>query len=554
MTRSRSNNGDVSQLDHDHALTDDEIKALVRALLQYDRLLAAAIRAGLSENHFNGHKEHAFFVLYYAARTLHEAHGAVTAEMLITNIQAWNEHDYVVLSSMDHDFLFGKNGEDGFIAEAFRPVELNQSQQRAQRTYFEGVLRRFLNVRAIKAELQTLVNSADPESAPVDPVSILDMFQAQAQKIQHLGATVTNAAHMPEFGGAIELPPAATPTGVRWLDEFIGGIRDRDLIGLLGPYSGGKTTMLISATAQIAQMFYNTEQNKVAVFVSYEDEAEKVRPLIWSAFGHIDRNLFGRGVAPWDSLSTSANLKPYDSLLPENRNGQVVLGERERWDAARQWCNDYFHYLDFAASRENSDVGRGGLAEVVVALQQIVENTGKQIGFLAIDYAGLMLERYIAAARNAQSSDYSRYLSLLPNALRQHIANEFNCPILLAHQLAADKSNDPPGKYMHHTNAKGSKGFAENLHSCACIGARDEDSRVSTIHWSKIRAFVPPSAKGLVQISPYYVGVDLVSDDYYVDAMTNRIVRRGDIGSFGGAPAPATQRPLPQVDRYSDVL
>jgi hypothetical protein len=194
------------------------------------------------------------------------------------------------------------------------------------------------------------------------------------------------------------------------------------------------------------------------------------------------------------------------------------------------------------------------LFEVVAALRQIAETTGKEIGFLAIDYAGLMLERYIEAARNAQSSDYSRYLSLLPNALRQNIVNEFHCTILLAHQLAADKANEVPGKYMHHTNAKGCKGFAENLHSCACVGQRDEDSRVSTIHWSKIRAFVPPSAKGLVQISPYYVGLDLVTDDYYVDAMTNRIVRRGDIGSFGGTPTPAPQRPLPQIDRFSDVL
>lgn len=554
MTRSRSNSEDMAQQDHDPALTDDEIRELMRALLQYDRLLAAAIRAGLSENHFNGHNEHVFFVLYYAARTLHEAHGAVTADMLITNIRAWDAHAVVVLSPPDSEFLLGTNGAPGFIDESFLPLALDQNQQRARRTYYEGVLRRFLNVRSIKAELQTLVNSADPESAPLDPVSILDMFHVKAQKIQHLGATATNAAHMPEFGAHIELPPVAEPTGVRWLDEFIGGIRARDLIGLLGPYSGGKTTMLISATAQIAQMFYNTQQNKVAVFISYEDDAEKVRPLIWSAFGHIDRDLFSRGVSPWDALSTTANLKPYDLLLPENRNGQIILGERERWDGARQWCNEYFHYLDFASSRDNSSVGKGGLSEVVVALQQIVESTGKQIGFLSIDYAGLMMERYIEAARNAQSSDYSRYLSLLPNALRQHIANEFNCSILLAHQIAAGMANELPGKYMHHTNAKGSKGFAENLHSCACVGQRDEDSRVSTVHWSKIRAFVPPSAKGLVQISPHYVGVNLVTDDYYVDVMTNRIVRRGDIGSFGGTSTPATQRPLPQVDRYSDVL
>lgn len=537
---------------HDSPLTREEIAALVRALLQYDKLLAQAIRAELEENHFNGPGENVFFVLYSAMRQLYEQHGAVTQEMLVINIRAWTEHEYVTLAPIEHEFLFGTDKTPGFIAEACCPNTLDENQQRAERTFYEAILRRFLNARSIKAGLQNAINNGRADAAPTDPSSLLEQFQIKAQKIKHIGTVVENAAVMPMPGSVIELPPPPIPTGIPWIDNFIGGIRPKDILGLLGPFGGGKTTMIISAAVRIAEMFWASNQNKLSIFLGYEDGAEKTRHLCWAAAAHIDRTIFAQGF-DWSSFSTRENPKPYDLELPENRNGQVVLGELERWNAAMRWYNSHFFYMDFAHNK-GTQTGKGGIEEVAVALRQIREERQCEIGFIGIDYAGLMIDRHVSTTRNAASAEYSRHLSRLPDDLRRIIADEFGCTVLLAHQLApGDYKKAPPGKYLHHTDAQGSKSFAENLHSCACINQKDPDSRASTIQWSKIRALLPPTTTGIVKIPQDLVDMHLVSDDYHIDSMTNKILRRGEIRSFGGDDE-SRSRPIPQVDTFSDAL
>lgn len=537
---------------HDNPLTNEEIASLVRALLQYDKLLGQAVRAELEEHHFNGPGENVFFVLYSAMRQLHEQHGAVTQEMLVVNIRAWAEHGYVHLAPIEEEFLFGTESSPGFIADACRPTTLDEGQQRAERTFYEAILRRFLNARSIKAGLQNVINSVSADAAPADPAALLEQFQVKAQKIKHIGTVIENAAVMPMPGTEIELPPPPIPTGIPWIDNFIGGIRPKDILGLLGPFAGGKTTMLISASVRIAEMFWASNQNKLSVFLGYEDGAEKSRHLCWAAAAHINRTLFAHGFN-WSDFSTRENPKPYDLELPENRNGQVVLGELERWNAAMRWYNSHFFYMDFAHSK-GTQTGKGGIEEVAVALREICEQRQCEIGFIAIDYAGLMIDRHVSATRNASTTEYSRHLSRLPDDIRRIIADDFGCTVMLAHQLApGDYKKSPPGKYLHHTDAQGSKSFAENLHSCACINQKDNDSRASTIQWSKIRALLPPAITGIVKIPQDLVDMQLVSDDYYVDPMTNKILRRGEVRTFGGDEE-SRSRPLPQVDMFSDAL
>lgn len=543
---------DRNMPDHDAPLTRDEITSLVRAMLQYDKLLAQAIRAELEEHHFNGVGENVFFVLYYAMRQLYTQYGAVTAEMLTTNIRAWNENADITLAPVEENFLFGDDETPGFIQSSCTPSSLDESQKRAERTFYESILRRFMNARSIKAGLQNVINIGAVDSAPIDPAVLLEQFQIKAQKIKHIGTEIRNAAIMPSPGTQIQLPDPAVPTGIAWIDQYIGGIRPKDIIGLLGPFAGGKTTMLISATTRIAEMFYTSRENKLAIFLGYEDGAEKSRHLCWSAAAHIDRTLFTSDF-DWSQFSTRDNPKPYDAELPENRNGQLLLGEMERWQAAMRWYNNNFFYMDFAHNRE-TNTGRGGLEEVVSALRQIQEDRQCDIGFLSIDYAGLMIDRHVQATRNAGSFEYSKHLKSLSDDLRRFIADEFGCTVLIAHQLApGDYRKKPPGTFMDHTDSSGSKSFAENLHSCACINQRDPDSRVSTIHWSKIRATTPASTTGLVKIPQNLVDMQLVNEEYYIDSMTKKIMRRGDIRSFGGDEE-ARQRPIPQVDRFSDAL
>lgn len=546
-------------------VTEPELEALMRGLIRHDRLLGEAVRAGMRPSQFSmGLSEIKYSVLFGAMCDLTEAHGALTKSMLVTELANIFTRKSAGLAPEDLLFLIGADGDNGFVQEAFDTPIPDDNKQRAERNYCEDILRRFLNSRLIKNELQTALNQG-LVAAVGDIDELLQSFTRKSNIVRHVGATVDNAAELPEFGSHIDLPPPPEPTNVPWIDSFIGGIRPGDLIGCLAPFGGGKTTMLISAAVRIAENYHLTDQNKLAVFVGFEDGADKTRHLCWSAAAHIQRSLFVTHETAqfWDNFSTATSLKDYEFKLPENQNGKILLGERERWLAIRDWYNKNFVYLDFAHSGGAGARGGGGPAELAEALHRLREERKAEIGFVSLDYAGLMIERMLAAAGNfadlakTQESMW-RFIKLLPDQLRRHISDEFNASVLVAHQLApGDIRTYPPSKYVHHHDSQAGKSFAENLHSCFCLGVRDIDSRVCTIHYSKIRANVPSSPLGFVRIHDHYVDVNLVTDKYKIAG--KKIMSKDEVGTFrGGELSPSSAKNgfdlVPQFDRLGSSL
>lgn len=521
-------------------VTAPEIEAMLRGIIRHDRLLHEAIRAGLRPEHFSlGIDEVKYSVLFAVMCDLLESHGDITKAMLTAEIANIFVRKSAGLIADDVLFLIGDSDDNGFIQEAFDAPPLSPEKQRAERNYCEEILRRFLNARLIKNALQTALNQGiSADGTNID--ELLNSFSRQSNIVRHVGATVENAAALPEFGSHIELPPPPEPTNVPWIDGFIGGTRPGDVIGCLAPFGGGKTTMLISAAVRIAENYHLTDQNKLSVFVGFEDGADKTRHLCWSAAAHIQRSLFVTHETAkfWDNFSTAVSLKDYEFKLPENQNGKIFLGERERWLAIRDWYNKNFVYLDFAHSGGLTARGSGGPVELAEALHRLQEERKAEIGFLSIDYAGLMVERMLLStgkfADVAKTQDSMwRYIKLLPDQIRRHISDQFNAAVLIAHQLApGDIRTYPPSKYIHHHDSQAGKSFAENLHSCFCLGVRDIDSRVCTIHYSKIRANVPTSPLGFVRIHDHYVDVNLVTDKYKI--VGKKIVSKDEVGTFKG--------------------
>lgn len=523
----------------DTPLTEPEIEMMLRGFLRHDRLFAEALRAGISVDHFATNPlERRFFVLLGSMTRLRETHGTLTKTMLVHDIAGMVVNGAANLSIQELTQLIGdtETGAIGLIEEAFDTPQLDDAKESAERNYAESILRRFLNSRLIRASLQDLLNKTHGDTAPINIDKVLDSFHQKSQRVRHVGSKIENAAALPAFNdSSITLPPPPDPTNIPWLDAFIGGIRPGDLLGVLAPFGGGKTTMLISATVRIAENYHLTGQNKMAVFIGFEDGADKTKHLCWSAATHIERRLFSFDETAkfWEHFSTSANLKPYELELPENQNGKVMLGEKERWEQAAEWYNKNFVYLDFAHSHGNRSLGGGGPAELAEALHKLQEERKMEIGFIAIDYAGLMIERMIAsesvlATAKMQESMW-RFIKTLPDQLRRFVADEFNASVLIAHQLApGDIRTYPPTKFIHHHDSQGGKSFAENLHACFCLGVRDVDTKVCTLNWSKIRAFMPPSTTALVKIHDHYVDVNLVTDKYRVCSGTRKILDKRD--------------------------
>lgn len=523
----------------DVPLTHPDVSIMLRGLLRHDRLFTEAQRAGLEAAHFAyDPNERAHEIIYTAMCALKEAHGGFTKTMLIHHIAGLVVGGHLQLDPRDSDFIFGQDaGIPGFIEEAFEAAALSPEQEAAERHHVESILRRFLNARMIKNSLQTMLNKTI-NSAPQDIDKLLDSFCRQSQRIKFVGESLGNAAALPAFGSAIKLPPPPEPTGVAWIDQYIGGLRPRDMIGLLAPFGGGKTTMGISAGVRIAENYALTNQNKIVVYVCFEDGAEKMRHLCWSAAAQIERKLFDMKDVDddigkfWAAFSDAKNLKDYEFALPINQNGKVLLGERERWESIAHWYNKHFVFLDFAHSSGSTARGDGGPVELAEVLKRLAEEMGVEIGVVIIDYAGRMIDRMIGITAQDQ---LWRYIKLLPDELRRHIADEFDCTLFISHQLAAgDIKSYPSSRYSHHHDSQGGKSFAENLHACCCIGNRDIDTKVATMHWSKIRAFMPESPLGLVKIHEHYVDVNLVNDKYRACKTAKKILLNSDVHPFTG--------------------
>lgn len=514
----------------DVPLQYEEIESLFRGLIRHHSLMDEAVRLSMTPEHLNGPNEYCFCLLFSALQSAYEQYGSLTKEIVLTTLRSNRSAGRLPMGPADAEFLLGSENTAGFVAAAFDEQAPDHEAAKAERRFYENLLRRFLRSRLVKESLQTELNRGAMNTAPTNIADLLGRFHKVSQRVEYLGAQVSNAAAMPTFGEPIPLPPPAIPVGLPWLDQYVGGIRNGDVIGILGPYGGGKSTLMSVAAVRLAQHFAVNGENKLSVFVGYEDGCSKWSHIFWSAAARIERKLFTEHAADiWSHFSDRNNLKDYDKLLPENRNGQIMFGERERWENTAPWLNRHFVFLDFSCNSETGGQGAGGVPELAHALERLAEERGMEIGFVAVDYAGLLVERFLGS-RSTDLKDIIRPIKKVPDDLRTLIAVPTGATVMIAHQLATgDIKNRPVYKYVGHADAAGSKSFAENVHACMGINSRDHSTNVSTIYWSKIRANLPLTPYGLIKMDEHVVDVHLVNDDYIACATTRAIIRKGDV-------------------------
>ena len=572
MDNQRWENG-RQQIIADTPLTFDELSAMICGFISYPTVYKSALQVGINPAMFNGRGEHALYVFMTAYSPLQREHGTVTKNMFVTNLRSLLSSNAVSLNAADHSILFGEDGESGLIALAFVGPPENTEETNADRAYVQSIVRRFLNARLVNADLKNLLISTPDNTAPAEMATLLDNFRKRAQAVKFVGHEAENAAEMPERGSSIILPPIATPTTISWIDNYIGGFRAGDVIGLLGPYAGGKTTMLSTIGVRMARQYAAEHaarpdsRRKIAVYICYEDGAAKMNWSFYSAAAHIHRDRFKNKVNSdefWNELSTRDNLYPYERQLAENRNGEVLLCERERWDLAQRWFNNHFAFLDFSANAETNYRGNGGVLEIVATLENLRDRLGADIGVVLIDYLSLMLNRFLAQGVSTKYMEQIwRQIQSAPDDLKTHVAVPFNTTVFVAHQLAqGDIKNIPPFRYVSHADAQGSKAFGENVHACLCLNRPDPETYVSTIHWSKIRFDRPTGGPyGLVKIDENVVDVWQADDDYYINDVSRKIMRRGEMDAVadpsavraGGRPGRRLMNPDAPVRTQPDV-
>jgi hypothetical protein len=89
------------------------------------------------------------------------------------------------------------------------------------------------------------------------------------------------------------------------------------------------------------------------------------------------------------------------------------------------------------------------------------------------------------------------------------------------------------------------------------VNTPDPETKVQTLHWSKIRAGRPDSRTGLIRIDDNVVDVPMVDDQYMINEFAKKIQRRNEVEpvQHGGvvAPPPARRRVIP-IDTFSEDM
>jgi hypothetical protein len=552
------------QPDVEGPLTLQDVRLIVKTLLRNPTMLQGAVAAGFAATQFNGYGEYPYSVVVQAAIGLVNLHNAATQEMIETELAAWQAAGVISFTESDAAEIFGNEETLGFIPAVFAPDTRDAKQVLAEKEYAGNLLNKFLKARYITKSLSDVLSGVPRDSSPLDMEKLLEQFYRRSQSIKYVGTEIEEEAFMPAFGEEITYDAVVpVPTGLPWIDTFIGGFAPGEIIGLLGPTGGGKSNMMICAAVRMAQYYAAHNMKKLSVYVCYEDGNYRMKPLFWSAATHIPRERFTEGGRlDWSRLSTSEMPNDFDRRLPENQNGEFILGERERYIAAQSWMTSNFRFLDFSYNIATGGRGSGGVAEIVAVVERLCEKAGMELGFICIDYAGLLVERHMAATGRISGGGVDNVwlpLKTLGDVLRSHLAAPTGATVVLAHQIAGDAAGKKPfHKYLHHFDVQGCKAFAENTHSCLCVNSGDPDTGARLINFSKIRYGAPENSRGIVMIKREYCAVELVTDHYHVDEFSKKIVPKNEMSSGSSAGAghrdPPSRRLIPGDNFSHNIL
>jgi len=374
---------------------------------------------------------------------------------------------------------------------------------------------------------------------------ILRAAQSQIELIElsgyQSGATVTF-----QPGWDMKAARVIHSTGLGFLDKYLGGGASKgEAYGVMAPYGTCKTTLAVMLWCTTAQQAYEETladdwngRKGLSVLVTYEaalcPEIQR-RSLMYAS--HIHRysldKMSGVGL---EALSNDPEEPlPYEKgIFSQAITDGVFRPERKRVEDAIVWINEHTLCLDFSGSdKQFQNAGNGGISEIIHRIKLELRNRpGKYyVKNVIIDYLGLMVDRDLALKADKRNTpeDHKTYQQANERIAKEICKQHFDCHAWVFHQLSGTANAMlSPTKTLHHTDAKGSKSFAENLDHCFVFGNLNNDSMGQVActkhrHWRKM----PPTVIKVVGEFNLVVAPDnfhIDSDGKIVDKATLTIV------------------------------
>jgi len=492
-------------------------------------------RRQLQQNYFRDDEAIQKIVWLAIDESWQQFHG-VTYETLSTLVQREITANGMVLMQHHIAGLFTRSNEGLLYAIANPDITVSGTNSELAR----DTLRRLVIARGVFSPMRRIMQTAGQNQVPAELYSILTSatkVHMQANAVSEL--PVVDMA--PEFGSQMASQIELVSSGTQFIDTALGGQRDGEVFGILGPTGGGKTTLGVHLAVSNANLCWVTGQTagkrpKFVIYITAEESAVLLRPRVWSAFFRMQR---GRAAMPdpFSIMTTPDTLLPYER--DDQRGQSRVMSESERYVLRRPILNTCFAVLDISGSAEFPNAGTGYIDELEAHITRLIEaRDGQELSMVVIDYAGIIVQRHMEF--NGTDEDKRRILlKYFGNNCKRQIAERFKCAVWVLHQLNGDVAAGPgtATKRITHSEASDSKSFAENLVACGVLGNADPNHGIRLLNWSKTRnkaneTVVPTMLK---IHSDFSLMMD-VSDQYVVSTSGSGFMSTSEAASVGIAP------------------
>jgi hypothetical protein len=329
-------------------------------------------------------------------------------------------------------------------------------------------------------------------------------------------------------------PKIIRTTGLGFLDKYLGGGTSAgEAYGLMAPYGTCKTTLAVMLWCTTAQQCYEESllddwdgRKGLTVLVTYEASRSpeiQHRALMYAA--RVSRySLDKMGLDGMSALLNDPDKPlPYEQArFAQEISDGVFEPELARVQRVIPCLNSHTLCLDFSgADKENPTAGSGGVLEILHRIDVELRHRGPEyyVRNVIIDYLGLMVDRDTTAkVGNKQKEDHKAYQEAVVTIVNE-VSKKLDCHTWILHQLSGSANAMLSAtKTLHHTDAKGSKSFAENLDFAMVIGNLNHDS-MGQLACTKHRRFrrMPPS---VIKVEGEF-NLVLAPDNFHVDGKGN---------------------------------
>jgi hypothetical protein len=476
-------------------------------------------------------------ITWHCVLNYYETHGQLPVKEVLEGYVATylKNTDQAMVEKIDKD-------NETFFDLAFNVVDISAW------TDDDGLkhLRTFLGERAIIDPLKAEIDALAGQTIPEDLLGFIrglsnkmdSVLTASGNPVSDL---ILDTTHIPDaFSGH-------KPCGVAFIDDLLGkgrGPANGSVGAILGVLKSFKSTLARQLSIsvlrrELAEQYERAKKGEVYVpkevyLIGYEQSRAEMLALTYSYAAKICDKHIHLEQADWlTKLSTSAipeSMHEYERGMP-SPNHQPE-GELERFQRHVLPLGKLWHLVDMSGSTV-AKVGNGYLDEIVAYIDRKQCERQHPIGWIIIDYAALMIRRFLRAKGAQEDRLREHYVASIADDCRFALVNRYRCNVMILHQFNAETNRKGSSHRASHASSAGGGMFAENLSYCLNL-TKDEGRNLSILRASAIRHEAVSDDAIILSHNPFYQELTPVNEEYCIDPTTKHIIDKVAASIFHG--------------------